>query len=67
MMQRGQNHRAAFTEAQRAHMGAPTSSRIEPRPLREEAEAIKLLSAEIMDAYGLCRPERENQPPNENP
>ena len=37
-------------------VGAAAESAIEVLRLREEAEAIKLLSAEIMDAYGLCRP-----------
>jgi hypothetical protein len=45
-----------FGVARPAEAGAATESAIEVLRLREEAEAIKLLSAEIMDAYGLCRP-----------
>jgi hypothetical protein len=47
---------AVFGGARRAEVGAAAESAIEVLRLREEAEAIKLLSAEIMDAYGLCRP-----------
>ena len=47
---------AVFSEVQRATVGAATESGIEVLRLREEAEAIELLTAEIMDAYGLCRP-----------
>lgn len=42
-------------------LGAAAHSALQPqtraqRLTKEREEAIKLLSAEIMDAYGLCRP-----------
>ena len=56
MMEFKHTPEAVFSDARRAEMDAATEPGIEVLRLREEAEAIKLLSAEIMDAYGLCRP-----------
>ena len=59
-------HRGPMTiclaEASRSEVNTGTQSQIAVQHLNKEAEkAIKQLTAEIMDAYGLCRPVETDQ------
>jgi hypothetical protein len=53
--------KAAFTQARFREINTATSPEDEAHGLSREAEAIKLLSAEVMEAYGLCRPAQTDQ------